>query len=111
MASEHEELGRELMERMRLPDVARGKSVGFWRSYAADRLCMLSVVALAILGYHGWRESGAGWWMPFIFVPLAVLVWIPLRRQNPEARVDALVDLLVRTGRITLADSLGAPEN
>jgi hypothetical protein len=100
---EHEEKARELLEQMRLLEVARGNK-GLWRWHAADRLFLLSFTAMVLIIYHIVAEAGFRPWMLFM-LPFLLFAGIRPSELGTNARVDALLEFLERSGRLRAADT------
>jgi hypothetical protein len=101
--SEHEEKARELLAQMRLLEVARGNR-GLWNWHAGDRLFLLSFTAIVLVLYHNFVEDGFQVWM-LLMLPVLLFAGLRPSALGTNARVDALLEFLERSGRLGAVDA------
>ncbi len=103
-APSHDEIGNELLDRMRLVQVARGSPATFWRSHVETRgKSMLALLGVCFV-YFDFVESLPHTWMLLLGMCMLVVGFSP-RRDDSSDRLDALIQFLDREGQLSVGDA------
>ena len=103
-APSHDEIGKELLDRVRLVQVARGSPASFWRSHVETRGKSLLALLGVFFVYSDFVEPLPHTWMLLLGICLLV-VGFPPRSDDSSDRLDALIRFLDRKGQLSVGDA------